>query len=50
MPWIDACSTEDIDAEDVIRFNHGERTFAIYRNHANQYFCADGAQFQDSGG
>jgi 3-phenylpropionate/trans-cinnamate dioxygenase ferredoxin component len=42
MPWIDACATNDIDAEDVIRFDHGPRTFAIYRNHEDAYFCTDG--------
>jgi 3-phenylpropionate/trans-cinnamate dioxygenase ferredoxin subunit len=42
MAWIDACSTDDIDAEDVIRFDHGGRTFAIYRNHEDGYFCTDG--------
>lgn len=42
MAWIDACSTDDIDAEDVIRFDHGGRTFAIYRNHQDGYFCTDG--------
>ncbi|WP_413718733.1 MocE family 2Fe-2S type ferredoxin [Silicimonas sp. MF1-12-2] len=42
MPWIDACSAEDIDTEDVIRFDHGGRTFAIYRNHEGAYFCTDG--------
>ncbi len=42
MPWIDACSTDDIPAEDVIRFDHGGRTFIIVRNHADEYFCADG--------
>ena len=42
MPWIDACATDAIDAEDVIRFDHGGRTFAIYRNHEDGYFCTDG--------
>ena len=42
MPCIDACSTDDIDAEDVIRFDHAGRTFAIYRNHEDGYFCTDG--------
>ena len=42
MAWIDACSTTDIDAEDVIRFDHAGRTFAIYRNHEDAYFCTDG--------
>lgn len=40
--WIDACATEDVDAEDVIRFDHGDRTFAIYRNDTEKYFCTDG--------
>ena len=40
--WVDACSTNDIDAEDVIRFDHDERTFAVYRNHEGAYFCTDG--------
>ena len=42
MAWTPACSADDIDAEDVIRFDHGGRTFAIYRNHEDGYFCTDG--------
>lgn len=42
MPWIDACATDDIDAEDVRRFDHGGRTFIIVRNHEDAYFCTDG--------
>lgn len=42
MPWIDACSTDDISAEDVIRFDRGSRTFAIYQNHEGEFFCTDG--------
>ncbi len=26
MPWIDACATTDIDAEDLIRFDHAGAT------------------------
>ena len=40
--WIDACANGDIEAEDVIRFDHGGRTFIVCRNHENQYFCTDG--------
>jgi 3-phenylpropionate/trans-cinnamate dioxygenase ferredoxin subunit len=40
--WIDACGTEDIDAEDVIRFDHGGRTFAIYRSPDDEYYATDG--------
>lgn len=42
MPWIDACATDDIDAEDVRRFDHGGRTFIIVRNHEDAYYCTDG--------
>jgi 3-phenylpropionate/trans-cinnamate dioxygenase ferredoxin component len=41
MPWIDACS-DAIDAEEAIRFDHGGRILAIYRNHKDKYFCTDG--------
>lgn len=40
--WIAVCATDDIDEEDVIRFDHGERTFAIYRSAENEYFATDG--------
>ena len=40
--WIEACAVGDIDQEDVIRFDHGERTFAIYRSPDDDYFATDG--------
>jgi len=40
--WIDACATDDIDEEDLIRFDHGDRTFAIYRSPNDEFFCTDG--------
>lgn len=40
--WIEACGTEDIDLEDVIRFDHDGRTFAIYRSPEDDYFATDG--------
>ena len=42
MPWIDACATDDIDAEDLIRFDHDGRTFAIYHGPEDDFFCTDG--------
>ena len=42
MPWIDACATNDIDAEEAIRFDHGGRTFALFRSPDDEYFCTDG--------
>lgn len=40
--WIKACEAEDVDEEDVIRFDHGSRTFAIYRSPDDEYFATDG--------
>lgn len=42
MPWIRACSTGDIDAEDVARFDHDGRTFAIYHAPDGGFFATDG--------
>ena len=40
--WIEACATDDIDQEDVIRFDHEGRTFAIYRSPDDSFFATDG--------
>lgn len=40
--WIEACAAADIEEEDVIRFDHGKRTFAIYRSPDNANFATDG--------
>jgi 3-phenylpropionate/trans-cinnamate dioxygenase ferredoxin subunit len=42
IEWINACTAEDIDAEDVVRFDHEGRTFAIYRTDGDRYFATDG--------
>lgn len=39
--WIRACATNDIDEEDLIRFDHGDKTFCIY-NTADGFFASDG--------
>ena len=39
--WIDACAIEDIDDEDLIRFDHGDRTFCIY-NTPKGFYATDG--------
>lgn len=41
MPWIDT-GPADMDTETARRFDHQGRTFAIYRNHEDGYFCTDG--------
>ena len=40
--WVDACAEDDIEEEDVIRFDHGDRTFAIYRTADDRYYATDG--------
>ena len=40
--WIDACATDDVEAEDVIRFDHAGKTYAIYRSPDDAYFATDG--------
>jgi 3-phenylpropionate/trans-cinnamate dioxygenase ferredoxin subunit len=42
MSWIEACAADAIEAEDVIRFDHGGRTFAIYRSADDAYYATDG--------
>jgi 3-phenylpropionate/trans-cinnamate dioxygenase ferredoxin subunit len=40
--WIDACAIDEIDEEDVMRFDHAGRTFAIYHSPDGEFFCTDG--------
>ena len=40
--WIEACAAEGVNEEDVIRFDHGGRTFAIYRSPDDKYYATDG--------
>lgn len=40
--WIRACSVADIDTEDVVRFDHAGRTFAIYRSPDDKFYATDG--------
>lgn len=40
--WIEVGTLEDIDQEDVIRFDHGGKTYAIYRSSDDEVFCTDG--------
>jgi 3-phenylpropionate/trans-cinnamate dioxygenase ferredoxin subunit len=42
--WVQACLVDDVEEEDVIRFDHDGQTFAIYRSpedtfHATEGFC-----------
>jgi 3-phenylpropionate/trans-cinnamate dioxygenase ferredoxin subunit len=42
MPWIDACAPNDIEEEEVIRWDHDGRTFAIYHGADGRFYCTDG--------
>jgi 3-phenylpropionate/trans-cinnamate dioxygenase ferredoxin component len=40
--WLEVCSTDGIDEEDVIRFDHAGKTYAIYRSPENSFHATDG--------
>jgi 3-phenylpropionate/trans-cinnamate dioxygenase ferredoxin component len=40
--WIEACAAADVPQEDVIRFDHDGKTFAIYRSPDDKYYATDG--------
>jgi len=40
--WIEVCAANEIDLEDVIRFDHGDQTFAVYRSDEGDYYATDG--------
>src|ERR1019366_6221938 len=40
--WVDACGAADIGRDDVVRFDHAERTFALFRTSDDRYYATDG--------
>lgn len=40
--WIEVCAADEIDEEDVLRFDHGGQTYAVYRSPEDKYFATDG--------
>ncbi|HWJ36058.1 MAG TPA: MocE family 2Fe-2S type ferredoxin [Steroidobacteraceae bacterium] len=40
--WIDACSAAEIEVEDVLRFDHDGRTYAIYRSPDDRFYATEG--------
>jgi 3-phenylpropionate/trans-cinnamate dioxygenase ferredoxin subunit len=40
--WVEVCETDEIEREDVIRFDQGDRTFAVYCTEDGKYFVSDG--------
>lgn len=42
MPWTQALPFDDIDPEDVIRWDHDGATYALYRTEHDAVFASDG--------
>jgi 3-phenylpropionate/trans-cinnamate dioxygenase ferredoxin subunit len=40
--WIEVCAADEIDEEDVLRFDHGGQSYAVYRSPEDEYFATDG--------
>lgn len=40
--WIDACATDAIDEEDLIRFDHDGMTYAIYHSPEGRFYATAG--------
>ena len=40
--WVRACAIDDVDIEDLIRFNHAGRTYAIYHSPEDKFYATEG--------
>lgn len=40
--WVEVCSTDRLELEDVVRFDYRSRTFALYRTADGSYYATDG--------
>ena len=40
--WIEVCAAADLGRADVIRFDHGKKTFALYRDDEGKLYATDG--------
>jgi Na+-transporting NADH:ubiquinone oxidoreductase subunit F len=40
--WLEVCDIGAIEEEDVVRFDHNDQTYAIYRTIGNQCYATDG--------
>lgn len=39
--WVEVCGIDDIDEEDLIRFDHNDKTFCVYHT-SKGFFATDG--------
>lgn len=42
MSWITACNLDEIEQEGAVRFDHGNRTYAVFRGPDDSVFCTAG--------
>ena len=47
MAWIFVCDAAELEAEDVLRFDHAGRSFAVCLTDGDEVFCAQGCCPQD---
>ena len=40
--WLEVCAAAELDAEEVIRFDYGKKTFALYRVTGGNLYATDG--------
>ncbi len=40
--WIEACAAADLGRADVVRFDHGKKTYALYRTEDDELYATDG--------
>ena len=40
--WIEVCAAADLGAADALRFDHGRKTFALYRDAEGKLYATDG--------
>lgn len=40
--WLDVCCDEDLRSGDIIRFDHGQKSFVVCRDAANSLYATDG--------
>ncbi|KAB1068054.1 NADH:ubiquinone reductase (Na(+)-transporting) subunit F [Tamlana haliotis] len=40
--WVEVCPEKELGTEDIIRFDHTQKTFALYRNDQGCLFATDG--------
>ena len=40
--WVEVCAAADLGLSDVLRFDHGKRTFALYRDAGGRLYATDG--------